>query len=153
MSNPAPRDRLGRHLLIGFALALVIYLVAFSLVEHFRQRKGGWVVTFESDAAAVPSLRIAQSYLALTNVTFVFPGAHLEQPGWEATIVFDRPITNVPFGKVIYIDTTFLPGAIVFDLFGHEIQLLPRVLLLDHREVPWKSGREFSLPRAAGGLR
>ena len=151
MSNSGPRDGLVRPLLIGLGLALIIYFGAFSFLQHSRVRKGGWIVTFTSDPAAIPSLRVAQPYLGITNVSFVFPGAHLDKPGWQQTIVFDQPITNAPFGKVIYIDTTFLPGAIVFDLFGHEIQLLPRVLLLDHREVPWKSGREFSLPLAGGG--
>jgi hypothetical protein len=36
-------------------------------------------------------------------------------------------------------DTTFLPGTIVFDLFGHEIQLIPRVLRIDGKEIPWQS--------------
>jgi len=36
-------------------------------------------------------------------------------------------------------DTTFLPGTVAFQLFGHEIELLPRVLIIDHEEHPWHS--------------
>ena len=37
-------------------------------------------------------------------------------------------------------DTTFLPGTLTFQFFGHEIELLPRVLVLDRQEHPWRSG-------------
>jgi hypothetical protein len=51
-------------------------------------------------------------------------------------------------------DTTFLPGTIVIDLFGHEIQLIPRVLTIDKTDFPWESGKTIpvsatnSLPTA-----
>jgi hypothetical protein len=36
-------------------------------------------------------------------------------------------------------DATSLPGTVAFELFGHEIQLLPRVLTIDNQERPWRS--------------
>jgi hypothetical protein len=30
-------------------------------------------------------------------------------------------------------------------MFGHEIELLPRVLIIDHKEFPWKSEQKISL--------
>jgi hypothetical protein len=46
---------------------------------------------------------------------------------------------DVPFGKCVFMDTTFLPGTLAFELFGHEIQLIPRVLTIDKQEQPWRS--------------
>jgi hypothetical protein len=42
-------------------------------------------------------------------------------------------------------DTTFLPGTVTFELFGHEIELLPRVLMIDHEERPWLSNHPITL--------
>jgi hypothetical protein len=33
-------------------------------------------------------------------------------------------------------------------LFGHEIELLPRVLVIDRQEHRWRSGTTMSLPHA-----
>jgi hypothetical protein len=57
-------------------------------------------------------------------------------------------------------DTTFLPGTIVFEMFGHEVQLIPRVLTIDKQEQPWRVDEEIALPvradsrpRTAAGLK
>jgi hypothetical protein len=139
------REKLVQHLAIAFILALVLYWSAFSIIEHLRIRKGGWQVTFKTDDKAVPSISVSQPALGLADIRLVFPHDRGGQTNLASTIVFDQPITNVPFGKVIYLDTTFLPGAIVFGLFGHQIQLVPRVLVLDGKEVPWQNGTEFRL--------
>ena len=55
-------------------------------------------------------------------------------------VLFDRVKQPVPFGKVIYEDLTFLPGVVTFDLFGHEIELLPRALIANKKQVAWQSG-------------
>jgi hypothetical protein len=39
----------------------------------------------------------------------------------------------------------YLPGTVTLELFGHEIELLPRVLIIDRKEHPWKSGTTISL--------
>jgi hypothetical protein len=46
---------------------------------------------------------------------------------------------------VIYEDLTFLPGVVTFDLFGHEVELLPRALIANKKQVPWKSGVTIDL--------
>lgn len=141
------RDNLLKHCRIGFALALVLYLVSYAWIEHLRARKGPWEVTFRTDSQGAPQLEVNQRRLQIRDVRFVFPDERLAETNLAMTVVFDTPITNAPFGKIVYLDTTFLPGAIVFGLFGHEVQLLPRVLLLDRREMPWQSGVTHSLRR------
>jgi hypothetical protein len=43
-------------------------------------------------------------------------------------------------------DTTFLPGTVSFtNIFGHDIELLPRVLIIDRQEHSWKTGERIVL--------
>ncbi len=137
---------LARHCLIGFVLAALIYVVAFSWIQHLRTRRGAWEVRFTTDAAGHPAVSIAEPNLGISNITFIFPGQQLASSNAAHRVVFEQPITNIPFGRVVYLDTTFLPGSLVFDWFGHQVQLLPRVLMIDGREVPWQSGKAFELP-------
>lgn len=134
------RDSLARLIAVAFVLAAVVYAGAFYGIEYLRARKGGWLVTFQSDVEGSPALVISQPKIGISTVTLTFPGQRIPATNLARTIVFDQPITNVPFGRVVYLDTTFLPGSVVFDLFGHEVQLRPRVLMVDRRETPWRSG-------------
>jgi hypothetical protein len=145
------RDHLPKLLAVGFGIAVLIYVVAFSWIEHLRTRKGGWQVWFSSDAAGVPTLSVSQPRLGLSNVALVFPDEHVPVSNLASSVVFDQPVTNLPFGRIVYLDTTFLPGSIVFNLFGHEVQLLPRVLLVDKQETPWRSGQILKLKRVVTG--
>jgi hypothetical protein len=45
-------------------------------------------------------------------------------------------------------DTTFLPGTLTFELFSHEIELLPRALIIDRQDHPWQPDAMIILPRA-----
>jgi hypothetical protein len=134
-----------RHFFLAFVLALVLYWGSFSFIQHFRERKGPWEVTFQTDAQGVPSIRVDQDWLNITNVQFVFVEERLGNAGLSERVRFDDPRRQIPFGEIVYVDTTFLPGSVMFQLFGHEIELLPRVLALNRKEVPWVSGRVFRM--------
>ena len=63
--------------------------------------------------------------------------------------MFDTPKPvpyPVPFGRCVFMDTTFLPGTLTFQIFGHELELLPRVMILDHEERRWISGENAVVP-------
>ncbi len=139
------RDSLGKHLALVFVGAALVYVAAFCAIEHLRGRKGPWHVTFNTRPSGEPSIIISEPRIGISNVTVLFPDHQLDATNLKNTVVFERPVTNVPFGAVRYLDTTFLPGAVVLDLFGHEVQLLPRVLLLDRHEVPWRNDAEHVL--------
>jgi hypothetical protein len=125
--------------------AVLVYFVTFGVIQHFRDTKGPWQVTFQTDAAGRPSLQIAQSSLQLSNITIKFIGEQIGQSNLNEMVLFDSPKTNVPFGRVIFFDTTFLPGTMTFDLFGHEIELLPRALGVNRKAVQWQSGLTIEL--------
>jgi hypothetical protein len=134
-----------RSIAIFFALVLGLYLSVFYGIEHLRNRKGGWTVDFRAGAGldGAPALVVAQTSLALTNVTILFHGENATNaPG---RVVFDRVRQPVPMGRVLYEDLTFLPGVVTFELFGHEVELLPRTLVANHRLIPWRSGMTVDL--------
>jgi hypothetical protein len=134
-------DNLLRHVWIPFAIAVVVYVVFYGGIEHRRTRNGPWQVTFRTDAGGEPILLINQPKLAITNLQITFVG-ETNSISTNALMVLDTPKPvpyDIPFGKCVFMDTTFLPGTIVFDLFGHEIQLIPRVLTIDKKDIPWSA--------------
>jgi len=152
-----------KHFIAAFLLALIGYVIFYQTIEHRRVRKGPWQVTFTHNPAGAPAIVITQPKLVITNVQIVFPGGTLLVTNAPGTLAFDRarpesPATTlrfaqpqpvpyeVPFGKCVFMDTTFLPGTITFDLFGHEIELLPRALIIDRQDHPWRSGATITLP-------
>jgi hypothetical protein len=137
-----------RNLAIIFAVALAGYAIAYLGIEHRRARKGPWEVAFTSDPSGTPSIVINQSALNITNTRIQFPGA-VVSPDCFTNVSFVQPRQvpyDLPFGRCIFMDTTFLPGTIVFQMFGHEIQLIPRVLTLDGKEQSWSVHAQFVLP-------
>src|ERR1035438_8148101 len=140
-----------KHLILAFLLALLGYIVFYQAIEHRRTRKGPWRVTFTRTAAGAPVILIDQPKLAITNVQLSFAGEFLPATNRTVTLIFDQPRPvpyAVPFGNCIFMDTTFLPGTVTLQLFGHEIELLPRVLVLDHEEHPWRSETAIKIGRA-----
>jgi len=141
-------DGLLRHALVAFLLAAAVYALIYSVIEHSRTRKGPWTVAFTTKGSS-PALVVNQAKLGLTNAVILF--SSLPAPTNTATLVFSspRPVPfEVPFGQCIFMDSTFLPGTLTFQLFGHELELLPRVLIIDHEEHPWVSGSTIALPPA-----
>jgi hypothetical protein len=60
-------------------------------------------------------------------------------------VAFDIPEKPVPFGSVKFEDLTYLPGTVTLDLFGHEIELIPRTLFINREERPWQSNVVITL--------
>jgi hypothetical protein len=146
-------DNLLRHLVVPFGIALLIYAISYTWIEHRRTRKGPWEVSFTNDNSGTPALVINQPALAITNLQITFPG---ETARTNASLSFRQPQQvpwEVPYGKCVFMDTTFLPGTIVIDLFGHEIQLIPRALTIDQKEMPWESGKTIAVAATNAAVR
>ncbi|MEO8425745.1 MAG: hypothetical protein ABI651_01405 [Verrucomicrobiota bacterium] len=134
-----------KHFLYAFVIALIGYAGFFSCDKHLREKNGPWQVTFTADSSGIPGIVIQEPHLSISNVKIVFPGGRTTQTNLSTTVVFDNPLKTVPFGKFIFHDLMYLPGTVTLGLFGHEIELLPRVLIIDRKEYPWKSGTTISL--------
>jgi hypothetical protein len=128
-----------KSIAIWFFVVLILYLCTFYGAEYWRHRKGPWEVNFVTDSEGNPSIVIYQPKLNISSVELLFPGEKLASSNLSQRVAFDRPLNKVVFGRVLYEDLTVLPGVVTFDLFGHEIELLPRTLIINKKEVPWKS--------------
>lgn len=138
------KDRLPKHLAIGFALALGIYAAFFALDQWWRVRKGPWEVNFRTNSSGNAMIEINQRSLGITNVQVVFQEER-QTNNANGTVAFTKPQLPVPFGKVKFEDLTYLPGSVAFDFFGHEIELLPRTLYLNKKEHAWEIGKVYEL--------
>jgi hypothetical protein len=141
------RDNPAKHFIFAFAIALVGYVIVYHFIENRRTRKGPWHVTFTNTPAGEPEMIINQAALGISNVQIQFTNSTLTNfiPGTHS---FSQPKPvpyEVPFGKCVFMDTTFQPGTITFQLYGHEIELLPRVLIVDRQERRWVSGESVML--------
>jgi hypothetical protein len=141
------REQIWKQALAVFGVCAVFYFGGFWALQHWRTRRGPWEVTFHGTNGA-PALQIAAPTLGITGVHLVFPGTNVLSLSQSVTVRFDDPARRdvVPFGRVKFLDTTILPGTVTFDLFGHEIELLPRTLILNQREHAWRSGERIELP-------
>jgi hypothetical protein len=128
-----------KHLAICAVMAVVFYVTAFAWIEHRRTAKGPWEAAFGADAAGTPALLISQTNLHISE-TILFAGQTVRPAPFSRTIVFGPTPPDLPFGELLYQDPTFLPGAVTMRLFGHTVELLPRVLSVDKKEYPWRSG-------------
>ncbi len=166
-------DGLIKHFVIAFLLAAICYFIFFRGIEHRRTKNGPWQVNFTNNAAGMPALLVNQSTLGISNVWITFEGASkplsnlatevksptispvgdmapiLTNSSTMATIQrFAQPYPvpfDVPYGKCVFMDSTFLPGTITFELFGHEVELMPRVLIIDLKEYNWQSGSTITV--------
>ena len=144
-----------KHFVLAFMLALVGYAAIYQGIERWRARKGPWRVTFAHSSAHAPVTTIDQSALAITNVQIIFTVDKVPTtnalgafPTETTTLLFTQPRPvpyEVPFGQCVFLDLSSLPGTVTFELFGHEIQLLPRVLIIDRQEYPWRPDATITL--------
>jgi hypothetical protein len=141
----APREL--RHFGYAFLIAVVGYAVLYFGIESVRPAKGPWRVDFTTNSVGYPKLAINQPRLGVTNVQVVL-AASLDTNLRPTSVSFEQP-RQVPFalpiGECIFLDTTFLPGTVTMALGGHEIELLPRVLVIDHQAHQWKPHAVFYL--------
>jgi hypothetical protein len=127
-----------KHFATAFAIAVVLYIVSFGWIQHRRVFRGPWEITFATDEAGAPSLMISEAKLHISQ-RIDFPGQKVAATNLDRVERFEEAVTNLPFGEMIFQDPTFLPGTVTMRLFGHEIELLPRVLIVDKKEIPWRA--------------
>jgi len=139
-------DYIWKQIIAVFLCALVGYLCVFNWIEHQRRKDGPWQATFTS-VEGMPAILVYHPKLQLTNITIAFADAPAPT-NLPQTVAFEhgRPAPfDLPFGKCVFIDALYMPGTAAWEVFGHEIQLLPRVLTIDKVERPWRSGEKILL--------
>lgn len=140
-----PASPLKTVLIIGL-VSLGLYIVFFSWMEQRRYKNGPWEVTFTQQDDR-PTLLLSHPRFGITNVVIQFVGGALTT-NLPQTVRFQHgqvaPL-DLPFGKCVFLDTLFLPGTVACELFGHQIQLMPRTLTIDRTARPWTSGEKILL--------
>ena len=143
------KDHPAKHFLIPFFIAVAVYAIAYSWIEHRRTRNGPWELTFSTNQAGNAVVLIHQPKLGLMNITLAFDSPPVPlNTNLPVRLSFaqPRPVPyDLPFGKCLFMDTTFLPGTLTFSNASHEIELLPRVLVIDRKEHPWQPGEVIRL--------
>ncbi|MCX8157281.1 MAG: hypothetical protein N3J91_12685 [Verrucomicrobiae bacterium] len=124
-----------RQVLVIAAVTLAFYVAAFYGIEWWRERLGPWEVTFLSASNRPPALVIHQSRLGIEKVEVVFEGETAAPT--NVVMRFDQPQRAVPWGTVVHQDPVKFPGVVTLQVFGHEVEMMPRVLSLNRRAVPW----------------
>lgn len=143
------RGRLLIQFILLFGLVLIGYALVFGWIERRRVAKGPWEVTFSAEAGRA-QLIINQPTLNIRDLRIAFPDATAQSNAVERVTFTKARATPypVPFGQCVFQDLVFLPGTVTLQLFGHEIQLLPRVLTIDKIERAWRSGATIELRTA-----
>jgi hypothetical protein len=138
-------ENIMKHFAAALVIAVVFYVLSFSWIEHRRTRQGPWEADFRSDASGRPALIIRQPALGIEE-KLVFAGETIA-PNLDVTRRFAEANTNAPFGRVVFQDPTFLPGTLTLEMFGHEVEALPRVLIIDKKETAWTPRGSVVVPK------
>ena len=132
-----------KHFFAAFCLAVLCYVSFYSCDQYMRVRKGPWELNFRAEADGTPNVVINQPAIGITNVTLRLAGESVVQS--PESVKFMGPEVEVPFGKIVFFDTTYLPGTLTLDLFGHEVEFMGRTMVLNFDEHAWKSGEIVTL--------
>jgi hypothetical protein len=141
-SSP-PRDNILKHAAMAFGIALIGYILFYGCDSHLRSRKGPWIVNFQSNTNGEPLLVIDQPVLKIHTQILLAGEKATNTPG---PVEFINPQhLQTPFGRVRFHDLTYLPGTVTLDVYGHEVELLPRTLVLNTKEVGWTNNITYVL--------
>lgn len=136
--------------MIGLFLAtLFLYITIYGGCMAVRRRGGPWRITQDKLSDGTPIVKI-EHHRILSNgpVTLRFPSetAPARFTNHPLLRIYTQPNTNaLPYGPVLFLDTTFLPGNVTLDVFGHLVEIVPRTLYLDGRDVGWFPGTNMTL--------
>lgn len=130
-----------------FIATLFLYVTVYGACQAMRVRGGPWNLTYALGDDDVPELRIEHpKQLGPDPVVLRFPGEKPTRTDLPITAVFSVPITNnMPFGPVLFVDTTLLPGTVAVQCFGHVVEMVPRTLFVNFNEVAWEPGAQIVL--------
>lgn len=120
-------------------LALIGYVAFYACDAQLRTRNGPWEVEFLGAPDGTPTLRINQPSLGIRGVEIRFLGEVIPAGtrSLPASVRFDQPLVELPFGRTAFDDLMYLPGTVVLQCFGHEVQLVPSTLYLNRQPHAW----------------
>lgn len=154
------RDSLLKWAIPMFLIALVGYVILYNFDQRLRDRNGPWETSFLTNSMGECVLEIRQPSLGFNSASLIFAGETSPTNFTPSILRFaeSQPVpAPLPFGQWIYHDLMYLPGVVTMDLFPdlrdgkpvrHEVELLPRVLLVNRKEHRWTNGLVIRLSAA-----
>ena len=132
-----------------FVATLFFYITVYGGCMAYRRQGGPWAITQDKAPDGTPIIRI-EHHRILSNapVTLRFPGevAPARFTNHPLLRIYSQPNTNaLPYGPVVFLDTTFLPGNVTLYVFGHLVEMIPRTLFIDGKDVGWNPGTNISI--------
>lgn len=158
-STTPPRDDIFKFIAKTAMIAAVIYVGFYSFDQWMRKKDGPWEVTFAKDANGTPVLVVSLTARGYTDCKIVFPNESVPSGFENVQTNYVDPVhlpVKVPFGEWFFADLTYLPGTVTYNLFAedanatskgrrHEIELLPRGLVVNRKAHPWKAGMRIEV--------
>lgn len=128
----------------AFGVVLLCYVLMYGCDRHLRLKNGPWDLNFSRESDGTPRLVINQAALGITNVILRLEG---EIVRLDPTLVrFEgSESVKIPYGKVQAFYRSYLPGMIRLDLFGHDVEIRQRALILNCNEREWQSDEVITL--------
>lgn len=128
----------------AFGLVLLCYALMYGCDRHLRLKNGPWDLNFSRESDGTPRLIINQTALGITNVALRLEG---EMVRLDPTLVrfAGSEAVKIPYGKVQAFYRSYLPGMIRLDLFGHDVEIRQRALILNFDEREWQSDEVITL--------
>jgi hypothetical protein len=149
LNQPTVRPSKGaftiKAVLVFFAALALVYLGVFYGIEYMNYRKGPWELDFSTNGTGTPIVIIHQPHFEISGFLLIFRGDSVLRTNLPQRVALERPRTTVPFGKIIYADVRTLPGIVTFDFFGHEIELAPRLLVVNRQRLKWNQQNRIEL--------
>ena len=158
-STTPPREDIFKFVAKTALIAAVVYVGFYSFDQWMRNKDGPWEVTFDKDANGTPMLVINWAARGFSDCKVLFPGESVPDGFQTVSTNYVDPShlpLNIPFGEWFFADLTYLPGTVTYDLFAedtnatskgrrHEIELLPRGLVVNRKAHPWKGGMRIEV--------
>jgi len=122
---------------IGLGVA-ILFIAIYFINRSFIRGNQYWVVAFEAKNGS-RQISISRSNSSIL-VNILFTKIKSDQFKGSKKIIFSSSKNNeLPFGRLKTFDLTTFPGYIVLEIYGHEIKILERALIIDKHEYYWES--------------
>ncbi len=121
-----------------FTLVSALLVCGFILLKESLKSNAPWILFYYAGKNGKINLKVSNQELASQGV--IIESKIIVPPSFNGKIViFDRKITELPFGSVEFQDITAIPGRVKFIFEGKNIELLKRVFIIDGNEKSWGS--------------
>ncbi len=121
-----------------FTLVSALLVCGFILLKESLKSNAPWILFYYAGKNGKINLKVSNQELASQGV--IIESQINVPPSFNGKIViFDRKITELPFGSLEFQDITAIPGRVKFIFEGKNIELLKRVFIIDGNEKSWGS--------------